>query len=1015
MPRIHTRRYRFALTLTLCLQISTSMIFAQSVPTPAPAPQSQITAPTPFEELARRLIAAASEAERASMLAEKKELLTAALPKALHAAADREREKGDSAQAFEIYQLAKSIAEQIKDTAGMAAALEEIGLAYYDRGDYDTAMNTLKETLRLQEQLKDVREQAGALNQIGMVHRAKGEYPQAIESYQKAQTLNSTLGDRKVLIQTLVNLGIVYRAQGNYGAALQTYQQALKVQEVLGDKGPLARLFNGIGNVYWSQGNYTQAIEYFQKSLRLAEELKQARVVATLLNNLGEAYASAGDYETALVYYGKSLTLTEASKDKRQLASILSNMGNVERQRGATALALESYQKSLNLREELKDKAGIAEALERIALLRSERGNNAEALPLAERAASIAKEIGKRETFWQARATAGKVYRALKQVPEARGAFAEAIGVIEDLRRQVAGGEENRQRYFEDKVSPYYEMADLLVGENKLDEALRYAERAKARVLLDVLQGGRNDIIKRMTESEQARERKLKDEIVVLNVQVQRESARVQSDKSRLTNLQARLDEARLEYADFQTNLYAAHPDLRVQRGEARIATLMELGKLLPDTNTALLEYMVGADRTLLFVLTKPKKAVEPLSKGNQQRVSGAPVKANDHSPGATPEVHVYPLNIGRGELMRRTERFRKTLANRDILFNEEAQQLYDLLLAPAAAELQTRQRLILAPDAALWDLPFQALRSPHNEYLIERYALSFVPSLSVLGEMIRERERLLSQPANDTLFLAFGNPKLAARDETITPGTSMSSNTAQPNSTPANEAQPSVIQNNSLADLPEAERQVHAIAALYGARRSRVFTGAQANEEQFKREAGNFRILHLATHGVLDDASPLYSYVLLARSTDNVSGNNTAINSVNVSRDSGEDGLLEAWELMRLDLRAEMVVLSACETARGRVGQGEGMIGLSWALFVAGSPTTLASQWKVESASTTELMLNFYRHLSVNSAQGLPRRAAKPETKAEALRQAALLLLRSKTYAHPFYWAGFVIVGDGD
>jgi CHAT domain-containing protein len=167
---------------------------------------------------------------------------------------------------------------------------------------------------------------------------------------------------------------------------------------------------------------------------------------------------------------------------------------------------------------------------------------------------------------------------------------------------------------------------------------------------------------------------------------------------------------------------------------------------------------------------------------------------------------------------------------------------------------------------------------------------------------------------------------------------------------------------------------------------------GTEAREERFKAEGGSYGMLHLATHGILNDASPMYSYVLLSQE-----GNQK------------EDGLLEAWEMMNLNLKAELVVLSACETARGRVGAGEGVIGLSWALFVAGSPTAVVSQWKVESASTTRLMVEFHRQLKT----GMESPESKM-SKAQALQQAALKLLHSRQYAHPFYWAGFVLVGDG-
>jgi len=122
----------------------------------------------------------------------------------------------------------------------------------------------------------------------------------------------------------------------------------------------------------------------------------------------------------------------------------------------------------------------------------------------------------------------------------------------------------------------------------------------------------------------------------------------------------------------------------------------------------------------------------------------------------------------------------------------------------------------------------------------------------------------------------------------------------------------------------------------------------------------------------------------------------------------SKEDGLLEAWEIMRMDLKADLAVLSACETARGRIGAGEGVIGLTWAFFVAGVPTTVVSQWKVESTSTAKLMLAFHGNLKAPGSHS-------PSTfqKARALQRAELQLLHNPQYAHPFYWAGFVVVGD--
>jgi CHAT domain-containing protein len=300
------------------------------------------------------------------------------------------------------------------------------------------------------------------------------------------------------------------------------------------------------------------------------------------------------------------------------------------------------------------------------------------------------------------------------------------------------------------------------------------------------------------------------------------------------------------------------------------------------------------------------------------------------------------------------------------------AGQLYDLLLKPARAQLQNINSLIIVPDGVLWELPFQALQAAGNRYLIEDYTVAYAPSLTVLREMQKQRLRQTRPPTAAPTLLAFGNP--AFGDETAA-------------------RVKTVFMDEQLGPLPEAERQVITLGRLYGAGRSKIYIGAEAREERVKAEAGHCRILHLATHAILNDASPMYSQVVLAQSQAN----------------SKEDGLLEAWEIMKLDIKADLVVLSACDTARGRVGAGEGVIGLSWALFVAGCPTAVVSQWKVESASTTELMIMFYRKLKAGDDH-----RENQISKAEALRQAALKLLRTRSYSHPFYWAAFVVVGDG-
>jgi CHAT domain-containing protein len=470
------------------------------------------------------------------------------------------------------------------------------------------------------------------------------------------------------------------------------------------------------------------------------------------------------------------------------------------------------------------------------------------------------------------------------------------------------------------------------------------AERAKARVLLDELQQGRANVQKAMTEEEQERERRLKTELTQLNTQLTNATQSDKPDSERISEIKLRLEKARLDYEAFQDSLYTAHPELKVHRGEARIINAEELAALLPDATSALLEYVVTDEATFLFVVTKPQGR-------------------------AATETKVFTIPIKQTDLAKQVESFRRRLAERNLDFRAPAHKLYDLLLKPAQSLLGGKSNLVIVPDDQLWELPFQALIDERDRYLIERSAVSYAPSLTVLREMRARSDKRRAEAAPSTL-LALGNPLIG--QETV-------------------QLARLTMRDEKLYPLPEAEAEVRALGRLYGARRSKVYIGADAREDRLKAEAGQARILHFATHGVLNNAAPLYSYLALARG------------------DKNEDGLLEAWELMQLDLKADLAALSACETARGRFGAGEGLIGLTWALFVAGVPSTVVSQWKVESASARDLMLNFHHQLRAPSAK-----VKAPMTKAEALRQAALKVMKKTETSHPFYWAGFVLVGDG-
>lgn len=524
----------------------------------------------------------------------------------------------------------------------------------------------------------------------------------------------------------------------------------------------------------------------------------------------------------------------------------------------------------------------------------------------------------------------------------------------------MSGGEQSYQRFFENRVGPYQAMVSSLISEDKATEALAFAERAKPRVLLDVIQSGRISIDESMNAKEQAEERKLYSELVSINARLRSERMVQSSDMNRITQLESKLQNARNAYEAFEMEVYAAHPELKVKRGVFPAFSTEQAAPLLSDSRTAILEYVVTDEQTFLFVLTKDS--------ASQFKVA----------------VNGYVIKIKRDELSKLVEAFRNRLSTNHPGFRQTSTELYDLLVKTAEPHLKGKTTICIVPDGALWNLPFQALQTRSDKYLLELYAMYYAPSLQVLREMRKRSDSLQSLPLG----------KSTQNGASFTANLQMPQLYAVGNPTVGGEAlaRAQTLRNVPFVPLPETEKEVQTLAAdVYGRKASIVRIGSAAREDAVKAEMSKYKVLHFATHGVLDNQNPLYSYIVLAPSVD-----------------AKEDGLLEAWEFMRMDLKAEMVVLSACDTARGRVGAGEGMIGMTWALFVAGVPTMIASQWQVPSESTTKLMLGFHKNVGCG-------RSVSKLSKAQAWWQAVLGMINDPRYRmKPYYWAGFVVLGDG-
>lgn len=861
--------------------------------------------------------------------------------------------RGNIASAIEKYLESKRLFEEAHARRDLIYVLADLGSLYIYSGDYKTSRLFSEQSLALAEQVKGSNEPVGAwpdeygigtaFSNLGNVSKHDSEYDRAIEYFQKSLAAYSGIDNgtgrfRTEILDDLADIGRTYLARGDSLRALNYLNQAMALAR---GSDREAAICNSIGILYTNQRDYAKAIEFFQRGLTIAIQTNDRFKQAEILLNVGVAYQFQKNNQFALNSFQQSLEVARAINYSELMVPIEEGRGTVLKAQGKYKEALDAFDRALESANGKNDKTRIAELLWRKSEVQLANGDASASIQNAREAIKIAEQLSLRNVRYLALTNLGKAYRAAGQNDLAMQTFKQATSQIEEMRNQVAGLENERQLFFEDKVEPYHQLIGMLLTANKDDtnqQALLTAESAKARVLLDVFSTGRIDLAKVISDHEKEEETRLNRRIVDLNNEIAQESRKQISDPARLKTLNEALGAARIEYETFQDSLYAAHPELRTSRAQTRPAAFGDINGLVTNSTTAFLEYVVTDSETYLLVLTKSQDSKSPI-------------------------LRAYPIAISANEIAKRTRDFRDMITTQSA-FADDARRLYDLLLKPAEGQLKGKTSICIVPDGILWNLPFQALEARTGRYLLEDYSISYAPSFSVLGEMsVQKRAERTS-----TSLLAFGNPSL-------------------PSEIAANIK--TTYRGENLGPLPDAEVEVSALKSIWGTSSSRVLIGPNASKNVFRSEASKYNIIHLATHGILDDVNPMYSRLVMARVND----------------DPSDDGLLEAREIMQLNLHADLVVLSACDTARGRFGAGEGMIGMSWSFFVAGVPTMVASQWRVDSASTAKLMIDFHKRLRDEAS-------TPSQSKASALQQAALSLMKDPRYRHPYFWAGFVTIG---
>lgn len=857
------------------------------------------------------------------------------------------------ASALKFFEKALDLFRELSDTEQTAKTYNYLGLISLNYGNYSEAIQHFDEALKIFSDSGNKSWESTILSNMGVVYNTIGKSDESIKCYEKALKLNESINDRQRTATSLNNIGVVFLSHGNYKKAMQCQQKALNLSEESGDfEGETASLSN-IGVIYDFQGNYDKAAGCYEKVLNIREKTNDLPGTARTLVNFGYLLISLGKYDEALEKFDKALKIFEETGDKTGIAHSCLNIGKIYEHRAEYDKVRSFYAKASEIFKLTGNLRGQAYASENFASSYLEEGDFEKSLLYCGDAIKLASGLNDRELLWKLYYRKGLAEEKLNKLKPAKENYEKSIAYIEQLREISTGSEEERAFAFARKTHVYHAIIRVLlklgrqsakpsygekhITENKKEKfigddygeiAFYYAEKSKARTVLELLTQGRAKIKEGISKELLDKETEILSTLNSLQKKYDEISSLGEEKSEELGRIKKLIETKEAEFEQIKE---------RIRASSSRYA-----GLIYPDIPTvaavmgglkkgaAIIEYVAAEDRVFCFVVKKDDfTAIE------------IPVERKVITEEVAELLSSAVQSRGRG-------------------FNKKtAVQICDYLIDPLDDKLKNISEIVIVPDGFLNYMPFEFLISG-GLYLIEKYTISYAPSVNffkIIGKKAVKEDRIA----------AFGDPDF---NENML---------ARPNeSAPARET-------TQWKNLPGSKYEAQAIGKIFG--KSEVFLGKGATEERVKEKMAQYPLLHLATHGMLSDLRPLlYSSLIFA--------------GANIQNPSMEnDGYLRAAEVFNCKTNAGLIVLSGCETGKGDVFSGEGLMGLSTAFFYAGARSLIVSLWSVDDAATSEFFKYFYENLK-----------EKKMPKASALRDAKLKLMKEKKY--PFYWAPFILIG---
>jgi CHAT domain-containing protein/Tfp pilus assembly protein PilF len=877
-----------------------------------------------------------------------------------------------------------------------------------NRGDLTAAEDYQRQVLAIWEQLVPGGVQARwVMVDLGELLLFQGDLAGAEELARKALDENRKIGPVSFdVVWSLFLLGNIAFDRGDLTPAEDYYRQALAISERLDPGGSTsAMMIRGLGLVAEYRGDLAQAEKYYRRTLAIwgRTDPKSNRFAQGLFT-VGMVVHDRGDLAQAERYYRRALAIWEKiAPQSLFVAQALGKLGQLARDQGDLAKAEEYQRRAVAIEQKsVPGSPDLAQGLADLGDALRARGDLSQALECHQQALAIREKFlpGTEDHAASLAALAG-VMRRQNQFDAAAQYYHQALDALENQAGRLGGGDELRAGFRARHASYYKDYIDLLMSQNQRELAFQVLERFRARNLLETLAMAQGEIRKGADPALLHQQRGLQQSLAVKN-QRRIQLLEAKGHDAELAVLDKEIQSLRSQYQGAEDRIRASSPGYAALMHPQPISAKETQDQLL-DEETVLLEYSLGEERSYVWVLTRDSLGTYELPKRSDIEESAR---------------EVYHLLTTRGEIHTQESATQKRarLERAQRAYRRNAVTLSRTVLEPIASQIENKKRLLIVSDGALQYVPFGALPTPETTAagkekqaipLLMKHEIVNLPSASVLA-VLRQQE-VRRQPAPRAVAV-LADPVFASTDSRVKVSAAergIGIATTRPH--PAGERNDDASLSDfaatlltrsatdvglsrsgtlSLPRLPFSRREADAILAVTPEGLGLKAVDFDANREMATSpELAQYRIVHFATHGLLDSQHPELSGLVL---------------SLVDKQGRHKDGFLQLEDIYNLNLPADLVVLSACETGLGKEVNGEGLIGMTRGFMYAGATRVVSSLWKVDDFATAKLMQAFYASME--------RDGKRP---AEALREAQLSLINDRRWSSPYYWAGFTIQGE--